>query len=341
MKTSLRFFIRIILPAAALVASSACNFAQANAGQGTPQTNVVTSENQTGAADTQAQPPPDQGTAPTMTATLTPTLTSTLTATPTITPTATIASPTMTAGQVLSSVTGPHWVLYNWVTSIAKGETVILLAKASPEWEEYYYVRKADGKECWAFGGSSTKSGDLSTLQEKEAPPLPEVTYKVENKMFLGITDLYIREKDEVAWGADRLGAGNIIPGATFSLTFIAGFYDVMMRDGLGGVLYEKYDTPIGPEPSSSQIVLQNRYAMSVKNNKPVDICKVTIFSWVSGSVTLSIPGDGVITTGETVSLETVAGFYDFHAYRCGDLAAVFSTGGAYFGPLSGTLVIS
>jgi len=79
----------------------------------------------------------------------------------------------MTAGQDLSCVKGPKWDLYDWVAVIKQGETVTLLARAPSEWGEYYYVRKGDGAECWAYGGSSTKNGDTSSLPEKEAPPTP------------------------------------------------------------------------------------------------------------------------------------------------------------------------
>jgi hypothetical protein len=79
----------------------------------------------------------------------------------------------MTAGQDLSCVKGPKFDLYDWVAVIKQGETVTLLARSSPDWGEYYYVRKSDGTECWAFGGSSTKSGDTASLPVKEAPPTP------------------------------------------------------------------------------------------------------------------------------------------------------------------------
>jgi hypothetical protein len=98
--------------------------------------------------------------------------------TPTVAPTytATSSSVTMTAGQDLSCVKGPKWNLYDFVTTIKKGEIVTLLARAPSEWGEYYYVRTSNGTECWAYGGSSTKNGDTSSLPEKEAPPTPTPT---------------------------------------------------------------------------------------------------------------------------------------------------------------------
>jgi len=330
------------LPIAVLMfAGSGCNLTIATRSAVAPQFIVVTATGTTG----QSVPLSPSSTLeptmpPTPTMTFTPTLTATSTPTQTATPTA--VPVTMTAGQTLSCVTGPHWVLFEWVTSIAKGETVTLLAKASPEWEEYYYVRKPDGTECWAFGGSSTKSGNLSSLPVKEAPPLPVITFKIENKMYLSIVDVFIRGKDETAWGADRLGAGSIAPGATFSLTFTAGFYDVQMKDSLGGILFEKYDTPIGPESSSSNILLENRYSKLFHNATANNLCRVVVHPASGGSaVTLTIPGDGIIAPAEEVSLEAVAGFYDTWIYRCGDNHLIFSSGAVYFGPLSTTLVIA
>jgi hypothetical protein len=342
MKSLLRFLFRVILPAAALAALSACNFELANSIQGTPQFIIATATNQPGTSETPGQPPSTPEPGSTQTATLTATPTSTPTSTPTNTPTSTIALPTMIAGQDLSCVKGPHWILYEWVAPISEGETVTLLAKAPEEWEDYYYVHKSNGTECWAFGGSSTITGDTSTLPVREAPPLPTITYTITNKMLLPIVDLYIRQKDEVAWGADRLGAGNIAPGATFSLTFTAGFYDVQMKDSLGGILYEKDNTPIGPEPSSSVIILDNRYPMVFRNNTVNNVCRVAVRAYYGGSITnLSIPGDGIIAPGEEVTLEMTAGYYDAFVYRCGDYLLIFSAGAVYFGPLSGTLVIS
>jgi hypothetical protein len=91
----------------------------------------------------------------------------------------------MTAGQDLSCVKGPHWVFYEWVAKIVEGETVVLLARSPVERPDYFYVRKSDGTECWAFGGSSTKTGDLSIL--------PEITYIIENQTGLNVPDVFIR----------------------------------------------------------------------------------------------------------------------------------------------------
>jgi hypothetical protein len=95
--------------------------------------------------------------------------------TPTVAPTYTATSSlvAMTAGQDLSCVKGPKWDLYDFVTTIKKGEIVTLLARAPSEWGEYYYVRTGNGMECWVFGGSSTKNGDTSNLPVREAPPTP------------------------------------------------------------------------------------------------------------------------------------------------------------------------
>jgi hypothetical protein len=95
----------------------------------------------------------------------------------------------MTAGQDLSCVKGPKFDLYDWVAVIKQGETVTLLARASPDWGEYYYVRMSNGTECWAFGGSSTKSGDTASLPVKEAPPTPTPKIMVDYSVsYLSIT---------------------------------------------------------------------------------------------------------------------------------------------------------
>jgi hypothetical protein len=153
-----------------MFAGSACNLTIATRSAVTPQFIGVTATLTTG------KPEPFLPSS-----TLEPTLTQTpsLTLTPTLTATATTAGVTMTAGQDLSCVKGPKWDLYDWVAVIKQGETVTLLARASPDWGEYYYVRMSDGTECWAYGGSSTKNGDTSSLPLKEAPPTPTPTVAV------------------------------------------------------------------------------------------------------------------------------------------------------------------
>jgi hypothetical protein len=173
-------FVRWLPIAVLMFAGSACNLAIGTQSAANPQFIVVTATLTTG------NPEPIL---PSSTLEPTQTQTPSVTLTPTLTLTPTMAGVTMTAGQDLSCVKGPKWDLYDWVAIIKQGETVTLLARSTPDWGEYYYVRMSDGTECWAYGGSSTKNGDTSSLPEKEAPPTPtpkiEVNYSVS---YLSIT---------------------------------------------------------------------------------------------------------------------------------------------------------
>jgi hypothetical protein len=209
--------MRLLIPAATMVFGSACILEMAAGPTPTAQVVVVT-------GDTRADSPEPALSSPTPESILT--LAATMTFTPEPTSTATTAPVTMIAGQNLSCVKGPHWILYEWVAGVAEGEAVILPAKAPPEWEEYYYVRTPAGKECWV-GGSSSKSSDLSSLPVREAPPLPQITLTIKKQTYLRITNLRMRPKDETVWGIHLLGA-HVIDGAqTYGLTITAGFYDI------------------------------------------------------------------------------------------------------------------
>jgi hypothetical protein len=314
---------RFFLPVVAWIAGSACIISIPAGPTSTPQVAGIT---QTAGTKLPATP------------TISPTMESILTLTPTQTPTAeptftaTTAPVTMTAGQSLSCAKGPHWILYEWVASIAEGETVTLLAKAAPEWEEYYYARKSNGTECWAFGGSSTKSGDLSSLPVKEAPPLPEVVYTIENKTGLDVAVVFIRGKDETVWGANRLSAV-MVPGETFSLTLTAGFYDVKILDEGFGTLYEEHDRPIGSDPAYRSTLLDDEYKFYVQNNHPFDVCTFSFRPHGGATWTvLHSAADGHVTTGAKAWFKLVPGFYDVAVYRCtGPLAGVMTT--HYVGP--------
>ena len=318
--------IRLLVPSAFMILICGCILETAAGPTPTPQIIVVP-----GGGEGQTQESAAASPTPQTLAGLTPT--GTLTAQPIATATAALV--TMTAGQDLSCVNGPHWVLFEWVAGIAEGEVVTLLAKAAPEWEEYYYIRKSGGTECWAFGGSSTKSGDLSTLPLRDAPPLPGITYTVENRMYLHVADIFIRGKDEAAWGADRLGAGMINPAASAGIPLTAGFYDVQMRDDWGEILYENNDIPIGPEPGSRNIRLENRYSVSILNSSATEICRLNVSALLAiVSMDLPIPANGILSTGETVDVEGVAGIYWFKAFRCGDNALFREIGGFRIGPV-------
>jgi hypothetical protein len=99
----------------------------------------------------------------------------------------------MSAGQPLNCVKGPHWILYDLVAMIQAGEVVTPTARSTSDWPDYYYVRKNDGTECWAYSVGSKIEGDPLSLPEKEAPPLPEVIYRVENQTGLDICEVRLR----------------------------------------------------------------------------------------------------------------------------------------------------
>lgn len=264
----------------------------------------------------------------------TPELTGILTAafTPSLTATFTTTPVTMTAGQRLSCVAGPHWILYDWVAAIEEGETVVLTARSTPEWPDYYYGRKSDGKDCWAFGGSSTIHGDPSTLPVREAPPLPTVTYVIGNGVRFEIKSVFIRGKDDTAWGANRLGSGQIDVGGTFSISFTAGFYDVLIQDSHSGVLYAAENVAIGSDPSSNHTTVATQVRFFYQNNSSYNICRVNALR-IGESYELHKPADGVIGHGDRVYFTMLAGLYMFDMYRCGDDSLIFGTPWTYIGP--------
>jgi hypothetical protein len=216
-------------------------------------------------------PPPS----PTFTQELAQILTATFT--PSQTATSTAAPVTMTAGQALSCVKGPDWKLYEWVVGIADGETVVLVARAVPEIPDYYVVRKSNGTECWAFGGSSAISGSTALLPVRETPPLPEVTYVIENKLQMPLCFLYIRGKDEAVWGANRLTVPNIAIDATFSLNITAGYYDVQIKDCITSVMYEEHDRAIGSDPAYRYQLIAVDVDFSIQNNLPYSLCHIEV----------------------------------------------------------------
>jgi hypothetical protein len=310
-----RFLLANLFSALALLAAgTACNLNLATGLAGTPQVVVVMATDQAGGVETPDPAAPNDESAPALT--------------PTITPTA----PTMTAGQELSCVKGPHWIFYEWVTKIPEGETVTLLAKASEEWEEYYWVRKSDGTECWAFGGSSPKTGDLSFLPVREAPPLPEVTYTIENRTLLPVHGIFIREKDAADWGANKL-TSPIPSGSMFSTTLTAGFYDVLVEDIAAGPLYEKHDWPIGSEASYRKIILNEAIDFYLQNNFAFDLCTFNLRP-VDGSSwkTIHDEADGHIAPGGRLNFTILPGRYSLQVRQCGG-GWVVNWVGAYFGP--------
>jgi hypothetical protein len=283
----------------------------------TPQFLVVTSTRST---EDREGPAPEDGE-------------SALTSTPTseINTTATGSPVTMTAGQELSCVTGPHWALYEWVAKILEGETVTLLAKAPEEWAEYYYVRKADGTECWAFGGSSIIDGDTYLLPVREAPPLPEVVYRIENGTGLFAIAVYIREKDSPDWGPNRLSA-LFLAGDTFSITLTAGFYDVLVLDGAEGVLYEEYGRPIGSDPAYRYTLLNMEIEFYIQNDFSFNLCTFRFRPQGGDWMELHGPSDDPVAPGGRVWFTLPAGFYAFEAKNCSGFTNS-SISGLYIGP--------
>ncbi|MBN2086231.1 MAG: hypothetical protein JW748_13510 [Anaerolineales bacterium] len=259
------------------------------------------------------------------------------TGTPTAQPTgtATINQVTMTAGQDLSCVTGPHWILYEWVTRIAEGEVVTLLAKAAPEWEEYYFVLKRSGTpaSCWAFGGSSTISGNAAGLPVREAPPLPQVVYTVENKTFLGIGVVAIRGKDETSWGANLLSAP-IPPGGKAHLTLTAGFYDVEFIDTIFRPVFEEQDRAIGSDPAYRYTILDHKHPFYVHNGCPFELCKFS-FRVEGGSdwMVLHDTADGPVASGADLWLELLPGNYEVGVYDCYGMLLNSTFTNHYIGP--------
>jgi hypothetical protein len=337
--------MRRLVPIAAVILGSACLLEPALGPAATPQAGVIPGDGQTGSVEPAAASPTLGSVLdlpPAWTATPQPTGTGTnKPGTPQSTMTVTAGSVTLTAGQALSCVKGPHWVLYEWVTGIEKGEVVTLLARSNSDWPDYYYVRKSNGAECWAFGASSTISGNAAGLPVREAPPLPQITFIVQNNTYLRLEQLFIREKNDTDWGADRL-PGTVEHGATFRLSLTAGFYDILVKDLRGGIVFEKHDAAVGPNASTRTATVDGRYSQRFHSASTVDICRVHIVSAdASYQADLPIPGDGRISPGEDVDLESLGGSFETFFYRCGEDDAYWSAvSSVYFGPVPYTITL-
>ena len=301
MKTGKNFSLFVILGAA--VFGSACILEMPGA---TPQIIAGTATRDGAVLET---PSPTQELTGLLEATFTPTLTATFTTAPV----------TMTAGQNLSCVNGPDWILYEWVAAIDKGETVTLTARAVPEIPDYYYVRKSDGTECWTFGGSSVINGSTANLPVRETPPLPTVTYVIQNQVMIPLCDVFIREAEETAWGTDRLTIPNIPINNSFSLNLTAGYYDVLIKDCLGTALYEAQDRPIGSDPNYRTQIIANDVTFSIKNNLPINLCGIEIQP-PSGAwkYIFHSPADGgPFTIGTSKNFTVRAGSYGMRLTVC------------------------
>jgi len=269
-----------------------------------------------GAVSGQSSEAPDTQPSPTLTQELTQILTATFT--PSHTPTITIAKVTMVAGQSLSCVTGPEWKLYEWVAGIAEGETVTLVARAVPEIPDYYVVRKSDGTECWAFGGSSTISGSTATLPLRETPPLPKVNFLVRNRIYADLISVHIRRAGGSAWGANLLAASIPVGGET-AISITAGYYDVRVLGPSSAAMHEAYNRVIGPDASYRILEVATDVNFTIRNLLPGSVCwldvQVAGGSWQK--LYSAADGGGEILPGQTRDFTSRAGFYSLRATYC------------------------
>jgi hypothetical protein len=257
------------------------------------------------------------------------TQTLTLTFTPSITATFTKEPVTMIAGQALSCVKGPDWKLYEWVAGIAEGETVTLVARAVPEIPDYYVVRKSNGTECWAFGGSSTISGSTAGLPVRDTPPPPTVNFVIQNRIQIPLCDVLIRKAGDSSWGADRLVAPpTIVINGDFTLPITAGYYDVLIRD-CGGptTMYEVYNRAIGSESAYRILEIAIDVGFFIQNNLPFSICHIQIRTAVLAWQDLyNHDSGGSFAVGTRKDFTLRAGFYDVRITRCTDAVLPLTT---------------
>ena len=240
--------------------------------------------------------------------------------------------PTLIASQLLSCVSGPHWQLFKWEGRVEKGEVVTLLAKSSSDWNEYYFIEKANGSTCWVYGVSSEKTGNYQSLPIREAPPLPEITYRIENKTGLNVCTVLIRPEDDTVWGGDWLGADIIPPEGIYDFDLTAGFYDVQVIDCWGGILYEGYDRTIGSDDDYRYTLLANEIEFYIQNNFAFDICWVNVM--LNGGLWDEVyeESDGHVQPGEKIWITLLAGIYEIQVHRCtGPLVDISQ--GVYIGP--------
>jgi hypothetical protein len=317
-------FIRVFVMLGAVIIGSACILEMAGPAS-TPQVIVVTAT-----LDGTAAEPSSQGPDLLPSSTLEWTATLTQTFTPSLTATFTIAPVTMTAGQALSCVTGPDWKLYEWVAGIADGETVTLVARAVPEIPDNYVVRKSNGTECWAFGGSSAISGSTAALPIRETPPLPTVNFVIQNRIQIPLCDVFIRKAGESSWGADRLVTPPVVViGGDFTLPITAGYYDVLVRD-CGGptTMYEAYNRAIGSDSTYRILEIAVDVDFFIQNSLPYSVCHIQ-------TRTAALPAwqdlynhdtGGSFAVGTRKDFRLRAGFYDVRITRCTDAVLPLTT---------------
>jgi hypothetical protein len=329
-KSSIPFLFSALILAAF---QGACNSAPASGINPTPQIPILTAYDQLKGGDT---PHPSAATEESP-----PAYTPTGTFTPSNPPTATPTIPTMTAVEDLSCVKGPNWILYEWVALIRKGEVVLLLGRAPPAWSGYYYVRKADGAECWTFGGRSLLSGNLSGLPVLDAPPLPMVEYEIKNKTHLVITEVYLRVRDSFYDMGMNLAPNGIPPGITLNIKIQAGFYDVFLYDCKHAILYRELVKAIGSEAGSRHTTVETRVTFSLTNGLGRSVCRILVHP-VDGSPGFYLlgPADGAIPPGSRVSITALAGLYKILVYSCEDLSLFHTRPDTYIGPAMTEIVL-
>jgi hypothetical protein len=325
-------FLRLYLVLGAALFGGAC-ILEAAGPAATQQVVVVTSTPD----GTSTSSSPDLQTSPTLELTkfLTPTFT------PSITPTFTKEPVTMIAGQDLSCVTGPDWKLYEWVAKIAKDEVVTLIARAVPEITDYYVARKSDGKECWAFGGSSVISGPVASLPVRETPPLPTVSFVVRNRVYTDLVDVYIRPAGDSSWGADRLTSPSICTGLEASFSITAGYYDVRILDPFGHALYEAYNRAIGADATYRILEVAPDVNFTIRNDHPFSICWIDV-AFAGGSwekLYATGDGGGSIYNGNTRDFTLRAGAYAARITRC--TSVILPATGFIIYPGMSTIVLS
>jgi hypothetical protein len=129
---------------------------------------------------------------------------------------------------------GPSTV-YEDRASVNAGNTVNILGKSGPEWEDWWYV-EVSGSKCWVWSGLGTTSGDLSNLPVIQAPPtptptntpviLPQTCTGTEGYGPIVVGSQVILEKHRVINGSDNWTSPDMdaFIGQTATVTKLSGF---------------------------------------------------------------------------------------------------------------------
>jgi hypothetical protein len=179
--------------------------------------------------------------------------------------------------------------------------------------------RKANGTECWAFGGSSVISGPTAALPVRETPLPPTVSFVVRNGVYIDLVDVYIRPAGDSSWGADRLTLPSICTGLEASFSLTAGYYDVRILDTYGHALYEAYNRAIGADDNYRILEVATDVEFKIQNGNPFDICKVDVMhsggSWQK--LYDAADGGGPIHHSEQRDVTLRAGLYQMRITTC------------------------